>query len=641
MKKYFYFIFCSIIFSFTHAFSVKNDLIEKLDGLSITSPVHSNIIRDGIDSNRHTHTPQNGSALYITDNSKISFPSKKGTWAIPVFPTALKDLCAQLNHKLYFDKKFGGSSNHLFASLGITYKKIGHNQHFRKTFLLTWSPVTQKFNFSESNPLGLQTYYADFYNHTSTNWETEDPIDIDGKKVEFVTYSSKDIPGVVQGNRTHSEPGLLGLLSSQKQLIADAINQLPVKSKIKVIQLFFHSFLDFCSHCEPMVQQFQRNFGTELLQYLPKHLSSNHFLFSKRGHKPDRVIFMIHGVNNRLYKLKPYFYHEARQEKQHTYSGYFLENYRPYPGTLIFQKEQDQELRLLTFINEPIGQGIKTTFSFGDLGLMIPLDRAILYWRLKAHHLYGDLVDFKKLVSPHLLMVDLKDARLGVREEEDEGDCYSASHGDELKQVLTLIQPCKKLKYLNLSGNWITSDPNAMSQMPNLLKGFQSLTYLNLSRTGLHTVRSMEFVSKALDELHKLEHLDLSRNGFNADIFGAIQDGIGSLSQLVTLNLSHNRLAYSYDLEEDYKGSVEEDTIEALGWITDFIHNTPSLLKVKLTNNHFDSIYFSWSEVAEQSDLNHQDMKQVLTKLRIEEDAGNDDLESETEPSDESESDGD
>ncbi|OJW46262.1 MAG: hypothetical protein BGO67_08575 [Alphaproteobacteria bacterium 41-28] len=641
IKKYGSFTGLCVIFSYSFASAMEgsDDLVRRMGKLSVSHSAPSNIVIDGINSNRHTHSPQNGSSLYITQEANFFLKTNKGSWNLPIVPSSTKDLCTHLNHDLYFKKGLGGSSNHLFASLRIIYTRIGDSHVKRRKFVLAWNPESQKFSFSSLSNADSQTY-VDFYNHTQEGWEENDPIEVNGKQVKLVTHTSSNVPGVVLKNRTHSEPGLLGLLSSNMELIAEAINQLPSLSKVKVIQICFHSFLDFCSDCEPMVQQFQKNFKTKLLPYLQSNLSPEHFLFSKKGHKSDRVVFMTTGVNNRLYKFKPYYYNQDGVEKNHTYAGYFLQNYYPYTGKLVLSNESSQNLRLITYIHEPIGQGVKATSPFGDLSVMMPLDKAILYWRLRAHHLYWDLRDFTKLVSPDLLMVDLKDARLGIREEDDDGDCYSTSLGNELDQALQAIQPCTQLRHLNLSGNWLKSDSRTESNLPNLLRGFQHLTYLDLSDTCLHTERDLGTVSKALGFLRNLEHLDLSRNGYNADVFTSIQNGIEGLSRLITLNLSHNRLAHGYDLEEDYKGSVEDDKIETLGWAATFINDTPTLLRVNLTYNDFDSIYFNWSEVADQSGLNHQAIKKVLSKLRIEEDAGDDDLESDSESSDQSESDG-
>ena len=436
---------------------------------------------------------------------------------------------------------------------------------------------------------------------------------------------------------THSEPKSLGLLSSQKHLIVDAINRLPSPSKIKVIQLFFHSFLDFCADCEHMISQFQRNFRGELLPYLQAHLSPNHFLFSKKGHKPDRVIFMTTGINNRLYRMKPYFYNQENDERNHTYSGYFLESYQPYTGEFLWRQTPHQDFRLVTYINEPIGQGVQVNSPFGDLSLMMPLDRVTLYWRLRAHHLYWDLEDFRQLISPHLLMIDLKDARLGIREDEDDGDCCTASQGNELTKAIEAIQPCLELRHLNLSGNWLESRSHTFSLLPPLFNSFQKLIYLNLSNCYLNSENAVRTASQILGFLPHLEHLDLSHNGFNADTFLPLQSGLAGLSRPVTLNLSYNRLAHGYDFESDYKGSAEADTTEALEWIIDYIHGTPSLVEVDLTNNDFDSISFFWSEIKDNTGLQREALNKVRAKLCLEEENGQEDSDISTSSSEEEE----
>ncbi|MCI5055484.1 MAG: hypothetical protein MRY83_05200 [Flavobacteriales bacterium] len=613
-----------------------DDLELWMRGTSLSQPSSSNIVRDGINSNRHTHTPLNGGNLYITDKAKISFPTKQGQKNLRIVPPFAKDLATSLNHALYFTHGLGGRSNHLFVSLGIAYKEEGQTKLSRKICPLTWSPITQEFAFSSPDPMDDSQYYVDFYNHAQESWVETAPYEIEGKKVKLVFHSSAGIPGVTPLNNTHSEPKSLGFLSSRKELIADALNKLPSHSKIKIIQLFLHSFLDFCESCEPMILHFQENFRHELLPYLQSNLSPHHFLFSKKGHNLDRTIFMVTGVNNRLYKMKSYFYNEGGKENTHTYAGYFLQSYQPYVGKVIWRQFPEQRSRLITYVNEPIGQGVEMTSPYGDLSLMMPLDQVTLYWRLRAHHLYRDLEEFKHFISPHLLMIDLKYARLGIQEDDDYGDDYTASQGNELIEAMQAIQPCQELRHLNLSGNWINSRINpARSPLPSLFSPFQRLLYLSLSDCSLASQEGAQIVSQILRFIPHLEHLDLSYNGINADIFMYLQPGLVGLSKPVTLNLSHNRLAHGIDFEVDYKGSAEVDTVEALEWIADYIHGTPSLLRVALTYNDFDGIAFSWSEVKDNAGLEREDLNKVREKLYIEEDAGLESSDSEISSSEE------
>ena len=147
------------------------DLDQRMRGLSLAQPSPSNIIREGFNSNRYTHTPRNGNTLYITDEATVSFQTKENQLKMKIIPSSAKDLCARLNHNLYFINGLGGRSNHLFVSLGITFKKIGEAQIKRKVCPLTWNQDTQEFAFSPSTPMDPHTCYVDFYNHARENWE--------------------------------------------------------------------------------------------------------------------------------------------------------------------------------------------------------------------------------------------------------------------------------------------------------------------------------------------------------------------------------------------------------------------------------------------------------------------------------------
>lgn len=617
------------------ALHAMEDLDQQMRSLTFTEPSFTNITREGLNSNPHTHTPRKGNNLYITEEARISFQTKAGQKSLRIVPSSVKDLAVPLNHSLYFNHGLGGRSNHLFVSLGVTYKVAGETKMKRRLCPLTWSPETQQFAFSPSTQVTFPLCYVDFYNHANEDWKEQPSREVVGKKVKLVFHSCDGIPGVVASNINHSEPKALGLLSAHKNLIVNAINDLPDQSKIKIIQLFFHSFLDFCVDCESMISKFQRDFRESLLPYLQTHLFPHRYLFSKKKPKVDRLIFMITGVNNRLYKLKPYFYNQDLNEKTHSYAGYFLESYQPYTGKLLWEQVPNQNTRLVTYINEPIGQGIKMDSPFGDLSLMMPLNQATLYWRLTAHHLYWNLEDFKQMVSPDLVMIDLKDARLGIREDEDDGDCYAASQGNEVKEALEAIQVCQGLKYLNLSENWITSRTLTSSSLPPLFNPFQQLIYLNLSSCCLQSQKAAEVASQILTFLPRLEHLDLSHNSLNADVFFNLQSGLSKLLKPITLNLSHNRLAHGCDFEADYKGSEEADTVEALSWIVDYIQGTPSLLRVNLTSNDFDGISFSWSEIRDETGLERTTLNTVRAKLRLEKGAGIEDSDSEESSSEE------
>lgn len=216
------FIFLSAINAMGMIREEDNELVEGMANLSIGRSLPSNIRRDGINSKRHTHTPQNGSTLYITGEATLFCATKRGNVSLQVVPAAAKDVGTKLNHQLYFHQGLDRRANHLLASLGITYAQTGSHKRVREVFYLTWNSATQKFAFFLPAEIISGISYANFYNHTKADWKTANPIDVDGKEVKLVTHSHQNIPGVVRGNSTHSEPCLLSLLSSRKRIIADA-----------------------------------------------------------------------------------------------------------------------------------------------------------------------------------------------------------------------------------------------------------------------------------------------------------------------------------------------------------------------------------------------------------------------------------
>jgi Ran GTPase-activating protein (RanGAP) involved in mRNA processing and transport len=230
-------------------------------------------------------------------------------------------------------------------------------------------------------------------------------------------------------------------------------------------------------------------------------------------------------------------------------------------------------------------------------------------------------------------MIDLSDARLGINEADDDYDGYSASHGAEVKNVISSLHICSQLKLLNLQGNWL-GNFTIMTQFPNIVRNFTLLQSLNLANTALSERENLEKASEALIFLPHLEHLNLSSNGFNSDAFYGLMKGLCALKNIITLNLSYNRLAWGCNYEEDYKGRCEESTHDTLGWIINYIHGTPSLKRVNVKNNSFGTIEFDWKDIKDEAGITTQELRRARAKLKIEEESGNDYSDSEEEYSD-------
>lgn len=571
--------------------------------------------------NRWTHFPKNGDTLYIMDDAQITTSSKHhAPRKYDIVDTSVKDFFCNLNHGLYFGN-YGGKANHLFISFRIAFIPPQQNNLYWKKFVLCWDEPLKQFIYHDFENLPKDACFADFYNQTPAQWENNKPIIVKDKRVKFVSFTSHGVQGVVGDNRTHSEPGALGFLEARKDLLLELILRQDPLSKFKFFQVGLHSFLDFCSHCDPMVDKFQESFRNSLLSYLTLQLPKKHALSLKIQDKSSHLLLLLSGINNRLYFNKTYYFYDEGTERAHRFASYFLQQYRPFSGKFPWKKTQGLQPRLMTFINEPVAQSDSIEMLPHNLRIMMPLNQATFYWSMAAHTLYENVDEVIKLFTPNLVMADLANARLGVNEGDDDGESWSASQGEEVVKVLRAMKICIGLQHLNLSGNYIVQD-EIVRQLPTLFAPFSQLTYLSFAEALPHNQTALSFVGNSLACLPSLTQLDLSRNSLNYDMFANLIGGLNALPLLRKLDLSHNRLSVGYDFEEDYKGGAEEDTAEAIDWVCSFIHITPSILEVDLTYNGFDGIAFYWSEVTDNAGLTKQQLKAVYKKLHIEDDAG-------------------
>jgi|GEM_PF-3051177 len=567
-----------------------------------------------------THFPENGETIYITSDTRITLPAKSLTRSkIEIVDADLRSLFCSLNHQLYFVRGYGRSSNHLFISFKIGMSLPNQEALLWKKFVLCWNDHLRQFIYHDfEQQLPPNTCFANFYNHTPSNWQENPLIIVNGYQVKLVNYHAQGIQGVVNGNRNHSEPGALGLLEGRKDLILEAIKSLSPVSKIKMLQVGLHSFLDFCEDCNPMVNLFQKNFYNSLLFYLQMNLPENFSLKSRIRDKASHVLFLLNGINNRLYLKKSYFYYENEQERKHNFKNYFLQQYRPFVGNLPWNKKEKAQAPLLTYVHEPVVQPDSIESLPGNLHISIPLNLSALYWNIAARLLYDNIDEVIRLLTPNLVMIDFANARLGINKEDDDGDSWSASKGEEFLRILKAMQVCTNLQHLDLSGNYIVQY-NLVRLFPALLAPFSQLTFLSFAN-ALHNQRGLSYIGRTLELLPTLTNLDLSRNGINYTVFNDLTVGLCSLSSLKILNLSWNRLSERY---EDYKGTDEGSTIEGLSWICDFIKGTPTIERVFLRKNGFDEVDFNWSEIEDEVDLSKSDLKKIRRKLLIEKDAGN------------------
>lgn len=587
-------------------------LIEPMENMAISNAEFK--------CNRWTHFPANGQTLFITEDASIIPSSKRhNPRKFPIVDIALKDLFCELNHGLYFDKGYGGKTNHLFVSLRIGFIPAQQKSLAWNVLALCWDEKQNQFAYYDYENPPLGACYADFYNiyydKTASTWQLVKSIDVKGKKVKFVAHSSQGIGGVLYNqNHTHSEPGALGFISTRKDLVLAALQQLQPSAKIKLVQIGLHSLLDFCEDCNPMVHNFQEAFQRDILAFLQAQLPMEHPFKVRLLTKPSHVLFMLSGINNRLYNRKRYYFYDAQKEWQHPFRTYYLQRYRPFGGELPWNKKERASPRLLTFVNEPVAQGESIEMLPDNLKVMIPLNRAALYWKIAASSLYDSVNEFISLITPNLVMADLSYARLGIREQEDDGDCWSISPGEELVKVLTSLKPCQRLGHLDLSGNSLTQDV-VVKNLGIFFSPFSKLTYLSLSGSLPSNQNTLECISSSFSSLPRLQHLDLSGSGLNADTFGFLSGGLCSLTVIRILDLSHNQLSHGYRFDEG-------DTVEALDWICNFVHGTTSLREVYLTDNDFDGIDFDWDEIKDNAGLSKVELKAVQKKLIIEDDAG-------------------
>jgi len=567
-----------------------------------------------------THFPKNGDTIYITGDTKITNPTTRHARSkFEIVDVNLRDLFCSLNHQLFFYSGLGWNSNYLFVSFKVGMSLPNQEALLWKKFVLCWDDPHKQFIYHNFESLPSNVCFANFYNHTPYNWQENAPKIVNGYQVKLVSFPAQGIQGVVNGNSGHSEPGALGLLEERKDLILDVIRSLNPIAKIKMFQLGLHSFLDFCEDCNPMVSTFQKNYCNSLLNYLHTNLPGNFSLKSRIRDKSSHILFLINGINNRFYLKKSYFYYEKEQERKHNFTNYFLQQYRPFVGELPWNKKEKSQPPFLTYVHEPVAQPDSIENLPDNLRITIPLNQSAFYWNIAARSLYDNVEDIIQLFTPNLVMMDLTNARLGVNKEDDYGDSWSASKGEEFVRILKGMQGCTNLQHLNLSGNYIVQY-NVVSLFPVLLPTFSQLTFLSFANALPHDQRELSCISQTLKLLPTLTYLDLSRNGINFTVFNHLMDGLCGLPLLKILNLSWNRLSVRY---EDYKGTDEGSTIEGLSWVCDFISGTPTIQKVSLRNNDFDGVSFDWSELEDEVGVSKSELKEIRKKLLIEKDAGN------------------
>ncbi len=452
--------------------------------------------------------------------------------------------------------------------------------------------------------------YADFYNiqdHSSIAWKANASKNIRSKQVKFCTHSREAVEKVTTDNWTHSEPGVLGLLQERKDLFVTAIQELPVCSKIKVIQLGLHSFLDFCNDCEKMVGHFQIKIKDELLQYLETELADEYFLFSAQKQKRNRTAFIVNGINNRLYRYKPYYY----EEFEHTFNGYFIQGYRPFGGRIAWRTdlphitEGGEETRLLTYVNEPVRSGGDSDASEITSDI-IPFGSAAAYWGYDLFQRKDFISDFGHKLNPTLLVLDLSGAQLGVNRDESDPESVVASHTNEVIDVLNVLRICPLLQHLNLSDNWIGRD-QIIRELPNFLGRLSELKFLGFSKTCLTFSHNLDGLQETFKKLTKLTHIDLSHNGFDADSFRKLMGPLCAIQSPKLVDLSHNSLAHADD----------GDDIGCLSWIANFIEGNDLKPKVNLRNNGFNEIYFDWEEVWDEAGVSEENHNKIRNKIKI------------------------
>ena len=574
-------------------------------------------------TSRWTHHPCKGGTLFITDDAKIvTMRGGKTHQSYPLVDQDLNNFFSSLNHSLYF-KGYGGKSNHLFISLRIAFAQKRTSLSWKKFFLgydkrqdkyiFQEFPGSEKSFDQELSKLAKNFYFVNFRNGES---QAEQEITFQDKNLKFMFNDPGDFVGK---NATHSEPRAVHFLLNHLDLIQAALT-VPDQHQIKFVQIGLHSFLDFCKECNGLVTNFQKNIRENLF----KSLDDRHPLKRRLKEKPSHVLFLVSGQNNRLYNGKEYYFYDDNCQREiiHQRAGYFLKGYKPFRDVLPWDKKTFDENRLIISVKEPvIDPADQNDDSPPNVTCFVPLKTSSLYWGMAGKNLYEETEFFVKAINPNLFMVDLSNARLGIAEYDDYGDCCAASSGKEFQDILKALRVCKNLRHLDLSENWL-SERSVVESKANLLcqtfSSFQNLTFLSLEHSLIHSVLSESFLTQvgaAIGTLSGLEDLNLSKNGFNADTFSCLYEGLCKLNNLRVLDLSGNRLAYGYDFDEDYKGSAESDTIDALSWIVNYVSGTSTMREVDLCDNDFDAIGFDWQEVIDEAGISD---KNILRKVTIE-----------------------
>ncbi|MDP1724376.1 MAG: hypothetical protein Q8L85_06710 [Alphaproteobacteria bacterium] len=318
-----------------------------------------------------------GDNMYLSNQAELILVTKHhGERKIALYPPDAEQYYNYLDQLHSNDQilRKDFNSNHLLLSLRISYKAPGISGLQDKVFSLCMREEDNSFFFKD-NADSSQYCLVDFYNHASQEW-TEEPVEDlqGGVKAKFVTCASlwPDCD-----NRSHSEAAAIGFMNGKKNLFVKAIEQLPVNSKVKLLQIGFHSYLDFCKDCENMIKYFQNEFKTHLVTYLKENLPENYFLASKKKEKSDQILFLSTGFNVRPYKYNAYFFGPEDAEQEHTLFGYFFQHYYPYAGKISCAPSKQGDFRLLTFLKEatPLlsSSEIDQTVFGNDPNFKIPL----------------------------------------------------------------------------------------------------------------------------------------------------------------------------------------------------------------------------------------------------------------------------
>ena len=258
----------------------------------------------------HTST---GHSLYIDDATQVAIKTKRhGTRQFTIEMENAADF-RYINEALYDNscEEHTPNANHLFVSLMVGYKQQGDRDLKWRSFCLNWDTKRCQFSFEPFGDWGKTLLLSDFYNLVNIH----DYSKFKGEKAPL-----NDIPIIYnycpskllhrdyakETNCCHSEPGALSILDSGVE-VAAILESLPWGSKIKVIQLGLHSYLDFCQGCEEAVSRFQENFKRNLISHIKKYPLKRVSLGSYSKNKIGNFYFLVTGMNNKIYSHNIYY----------------------------------------------------------------------------------------------------------------------------------------------------------------------------------------------------------------------------------------------------------------------------------------------------------------------------------------------